>query len=633
MWLIDTSTGKLHHTSDPPLQPYVVLSHVWVPGEESSFQDLQSLHRPTGRNLWFNRLRRLVGLPPRSIFGQTSVKVRECCAFARTRGYRWLWVDSCCIDKTSSTELAEAINSMYQWYANATVCCAYLHDVDEADNPRAPWSQFRQSKWFGRGWTLQELIAPPVVVFVSRRWRVIGTKKSLADIIEEVTGIDRKILDHKRPLSSVSVAQRMSWAAKRKTTRVEDEAYSLMGIFGVNIPVIYGEGSNAFYRLQEEILRRIPDQSIFAWGRMLSCWPHDQFNHFSSSPCPVDATQECLFALSPAAFDGSAHYVPLSLTEFYQCVSSEEGPVPEYMFTSYGIRTCLPRLLYRRRAGLAGEEMVEVIVLACKDPNRGIVALILRPTDGRTATTGQPNNQKSPRQFKVGARCDSVYMRGALLQDILQTVADHSSARFQRRTQMTSLYIPYRPYELATEPYPTLQTRSNELEHIEFKQPSTILFTCPCEVIIEGWTIACLREAGYTVSGLARDSSAILLPSKGAPARVMLCRSKETVTIELGPCAGHHASSGILLAPLTATVTFDGPAAHSPSPKAVQSEDSNVTLLGGCPNDHVQDWPDGIASFSRDGVAVELKFSSWAENLRVEGGDTRSLYALRITIC
>ncbi|OSD04010.1 hypothetical protein PYCCODRAFT_169305 [Trametes coccinea BRFM310] len=607
MWLIDTRTGKLRYTADPSLQSYVALSHVWVPGEELSFQDLQSLHRPTGRKLWSNRLRRLVELPPRSVLGQTSDKVRQCCAFARTRGYRWLWVDSCCIDKTSSTELSEAINSMYQWYASATICYAYLHDVDEADNPRDPWSQFRQ-----------------IVVFVSRRWRVIGTKKSLADIIEEVTGIDRRILDHERPLSSVSVAQRMSWACRRKTTRVEDEAYSLMGIFGVNIPVIYGEGSNAFYRLQEEILRRIPDQSIFAWGRMLSCWPHDQFNHFSSSPCPVDATQECLFALSPAAFDGSAHYVPLSLTEFYQCVSSEEGPVPEYMFTSYGIRTCLPRLLYRRRAGLAGEEMVEVIVLACKDPNRGIVALILRPTDGRTATTGQPNNQKSPRQFKVGARCDSVYMRGALLKDILQTVVDDSSAGFQRRTQMTSLYIPYRPYELATEPYPTLQLRSSELEHIEFKKPSTILFTCPCEVIIEGWTIVCLREAGYTVSGLARDYPAILLPSKGAPPRVTLCRGKETVTIELGPCAGQHASPARFLPPLTATATFNGSAAQRLSPKAAQSEDPKLTLLGGCRNDHVQDWPDGIASFSRDGVAVELKFSSWAVNVRVEGGDTRS---------
>ncbi|KAI9067119.1 HET-domain-containing protein, partial [Trametes sanguinea] len=267
MWLLDTSTGKLHYIVDPSWENYAILSHVWIPGKEQSFQDLQRLHEPTPEEIWRSRVRPLLsGRAPQPALSRASEKIRECCAFAKARGYRWLWVDTCCIDKTSSSELSEAINSMYQWYQQSGVCYAFLHDVDDDEDPRVRGSQFRSSRWFKRGWTLQELIAPYEMWFLSKRWRPIGTKASLADVIEEITGIDRDILQHKRPLSSVSVAQRMSWAAKRKTTRVEDEAYSLMGIFNVNIPVIYGEGRNAFYRLQEEILRCIPDQSIFAWG-------------------------------------------------------------------------------------------------------------------------------------------------------------------------------------------------------------------------------------------------------------------------------------------------------------------------------------------------------------------------------
>ena len=194
-----------------------------------------------------------------------SKKVRQACAVARLDGWSQLWVDTSCIDKTSSSELSEAINSMFAWYRDAAVCYVYLADVPQSGDPRRRGSAFRHSRWFTRGWTLQELIAPQVVIFLAREWEIIGTKESLADLIEDITGIHRDVLMHRTSHNDVSVAARMSWAAERTTTRIEDQAYCLLGLFGIVMTPIYGEGEHAFTRLQEEILRRIPDDSIFAW--------------------------------------------------------------------------------------------------------------------------------------------------------------------------------------------------------------------------------------------------------------------------------------------------------------------------------------------------------------------------------
>ncbi|EIW56347.1 uncharacterized protein TRAVEDRAFT_86320, partial [Trametes versicolor FP-101664 SS1] len=193
-------------------------------------------------------------------------KIKGACEVARKAGYRLLWNDTCCIDKSSSAELSEAINSMYEWYRLADICYVYLSDVPDTDVPSCSSSSFGMSRWHTRGWTLQELIAPRRAVFLTQTWRFIGTKLGLASILEDVTGIDFDVLTGRATLDSIAIARRMSWAAKRRTTRVEDQAYSLMGIFGVHMPTIYGEGHNAFLRLQEEVMRTIPDQSIFAWG-------------------------------------------------------------------------------------------------------------------------------------------------------------------------------------------------------------------------------------------------------------------------------------------------------------------------------------------------------------------------------
>ena len=196
-------------------------------------------------------------------------KILDSCKQANKDGYEWLWVDTCCIDKRSSAELSEAINSMYRWYENAQVCYAYLHDVL---GPSFPVSRNIERyangwpEWFSRGWTLQEMIAPSNVQFFNKEWRAIGDKRALARTLREITGVPEEILMNGLHGDRPCIAQIMSWAANRTTTRVEDRAYSLMGLLGVNMPMLYGEGKKAFHRLQLEIIRTSNDQSIFAWG-------------------------------------------------------------------------------------------------------------------------------------------------------------------------------------------------------------------------------------------------------------------------------------------------------------------------------------------------------------------------------
>ncbi|EJF66095.1 HET-domain-containing protein, partial [Dichomitus squalens LYAD-421 SS1] len=258
MRLIDTKTGLFHWVDRPTEIPYAILSHVWDGDRELSYQALSRAQATSHQSTD----------PDYNIFTHIPQKVRDFCAFAREQGYDYGWVDTCCIDKTSSAELSEAINSMYAWYQQASVCYAYLVDVTCVGTPHTSFEvheQFCNSIWHRRGWTLQELIAPRTVIFLSKDWRVLGTKDTLAQIISTVTGIDLEVLNHRAPLTGVSVARRMSWAARRVTTRLEDRAYSLLGIFGIHMPTIYGEGNYAFVRLQEEILKQLPDQTLFVW--------------------------------------------------------------------------------------------------------------------------------------------------------------------------------------------------------------------------------------------------------------------------------------------------------------------------------------------------------------------------------
>ena len=227
----------------------------------------------------------------------------------------WAWADTCCINKTSSAELTEAINSMFQYYSRSEVCYAYLSDVPPLPTQGIVTWGFINSVWHTRGWTLQELIAPKVVVFMTSDWTRIGTKYELADELQKINGYPpASVLRFEKDITEMSVAQRMSWAANRETTRVEDEAYSLFGLFGISIPTLYGEGRNSFYRLQEEIMRTSTDTSLIAWlpsgqgfGVEMTVGSREQLHEMIAHLCeedegPQNADLKHLFAPSPSNF-------------------------------------------------------------------------------------------------------------------------------------------------------------------------------------------------------------------------------------------------------------------------------------------------------------------------------------------
>jgi hypothetical protein len=221
------------------------------------------------------------------------------CEQAKREGLKYVWVDTCCIDKTSSAELSESINSMFEWYRLSSVCYAYLDDVPSSDAIREQSSKFSKSLWFTRGWTLQELIAPSKVHFYGSGWTKIGEKHDLIDVLERITGITRDVL-RGGPLSNVSIGMRMSWMARRKTTRKEDTAYCLMGIFNVNMPMLYGEGgTKAFIRLQEEIMKESDDQTLFAW-----C---------ATAESEKDRPYRGILAASPEEFTGFKRITPFPI--------------------------------------------------------------------------------------------------------------------------------------------------------------------------------------------------------------------------------------------------------------------------------------------------------------------------------
>ncbi|KAF2806347.1 HET-domain-containing protein [Mytilinidion resinicola] len=223
---------------DDLVPPYAILSHTWVEDQEVTFDDItkDSGKSKTGYD-----------------------KIRFCAQQAESDGLRHFWIDTCCIDKSNNSELSEAIISMFRWYKNAKRCYVYLSDVssgaaeNNSDGHRRREPAIGKSRWFTRGWTLQELIAPASVEFFSKEGDRLGDKRSLMQTLYEITGIAVQALEGS-PMDSFTVDERMSWARRRNTKREEDAAYPLLGIFDVQIPLLYGEGrQKALDRLRKAI--------------------------------------------------------------------------------------------------------------------------------------------------------------------------------------------------------------------------------------------------------------------------------------------------------------------------------------------------------------------------------------------
>ncbi|KAF2451244.1 hypothetical protein P171DRAFT_459358 [Karstenula rhodostoma CBS 690.94] len=266
--IIDKAFKEFYELESVP--PYAILSHRWKHAQRNGkYRALELSHSEF-----------LAGTGDDRGYG----KIDKACKAVHDLSQKlelelqWIWIDSCCIDKNNNEEHSEAINCMYEWYARSYVCIAYLDDAD-------PFDESNPSEWYKRGWTLQELIAPERVLFYNKDWIGCGSRndynpgvygrhsfQNRSGEIAAITRIDATLLklttrmEIKRRLDSIPACQKMSWASDRRTTKGEDMAYCLIGIF--DIPQMYlkrGEGRRAFIRLQEEIIKQSNDLTLLAW--------------------------------------------------------------------------------------------------------------------------------------------------------------------------------------------------------------------------------------------------------------------------------------------------------------------------------------------------------------------------------
>ena len=357
MRLLDVSSLQARSFELRDAPQYAILSHTWGE-EEISFQDLTERANNRNKLGW----KKILGF----------------CEVCKPLGLNWVWIDTCCIDKSSSAELSEAINSMFAYYNRSNLCIAYLEDIlphyQNDNGGEVSDKAFGRSRWFTRGWTLQELIAAKRIYFCAQDWSIIGNKYSLRDSLHSITLIDTEVLKYPWMIRDCSIARRMSWASRRETTRPEDEAYCLMGIFSVNMPLLYGEGGKkAFLRLQQEILKHSTDHSLFTWTAI----PDTHFEEPSDDNTFLATTgyadEGGLLAYSPREFADCGGI----RVQFTKGLRDREP----YDMTNVGLRIRLPTIEV--------DEDEHIAILDCSNDNRGVYLGIRLRHDRYTRSDGK----------------------------------------------------------------------------------------------------------------------------------------------------------------------------------------------------------------------------------------------------
>lgn len=296
---------------------------------------------------------------------QGCSRIAQTVELAHRANIPYVWIDTCYIDKSSSAELSQAINSMYKWYQISKICYAFLANMPTRVRSisHLPPHSLKECELFKRGWTLQVLIAPSQVEFYDMDWKRRGSKQTWAEEISKFAKIPATVLRGERSLSQVPVAQRMSWAANRKTTECEDMAYCLLGLFDVNMPLLYGEGQKSFRRLQEEIIKSVLDLSLFAWRLpgQLPQTPNTSKDGYGENDRVICG----VLAVKPADF-GECHDI-----------EHNSDHVPEdYAITNIGVRTSI-QLLTVSSGYEDGPAQQYVLPLRCSSNGR-ILGVYLR---------------------------------------------------------------------------------------------------------------------------------------------------------------------------------------------------------------------------------------------------------------
>ncbi|KAI0699869.1 heterokaryon incompatibility protein-domain-containing protein [Cerioporus squamosus] len=605
MRLLNTTTGRFEIVIDPRSIRYAILSHVWARPEDGAGYKPEQTYQEV--------LRRIAQAgPDGDALSKLSEKIRKACEIARMHGFGYIWIDTCCIDQTSSAEVSESINSMFEWYSCSNVCYAFLDTVEPGEHVRQKVSHFRRSRWFKRGWTLQELIAPQNVLFLSKAWTIIGTKYSLAHIIEEETEIDAEVLRYNRMPSEVPVAQRMSWASKRSTTKAEDAAYCLVGMFGVNLTPIYGEGiQSAFIRLQKAILDSTPDQSIFVWGKHIPASSLPELSvHSAYSPAPLDSY---LLASSPTNFiERLPQTAPISPERLAERLGGQAVRYPRYSLTSSGLCTRLPLIQYQHF-----ETEYWLAVLSCEDREGNLIALVLHPVSGSLRTPA--THSRSPQSVLcVGVSASASEARGSRGRTLAHPESDRfrivtlSQAQIDVCVKSEGRFHPDAEVYIRHSPLGTdlsMQGAPNSHNHSRLTQD--MFPHSPFDVMLSEWSDQLLRTNHQFLveihpSGAERSCT------------VELKKGNETITVSLQRCD-------------CTTGQSEGELCVKVRPAPSKSKGPH------CKNEHIAQWSyrDGIACTTyglRQLSNGEARYLRVSLSLRVSRHNVHSQYILDLEL-